>query len=397
MLVDALFLVFLVLLYYLLSISSSDLNVLGDWEKKRKNPLKLDFSHCVLTQPIEYLMIITPVCFFDQNSTLIILLLQEIQSLLLSLLSLKEAASTSIVSRNWRKLWTRYPNLCFDGSKDGPADMDSVKIERMKFIDTVNSIIQQHSGIGLNKFSIRCNLLKDDSDILDRWIRFATASKAKIIDMNLCTNRNNKGPTKHLYDFPLEAFGDQDIPFIQCLFLNNVSIKPHSDIGFTKLRSLHLHCVQIIGDLSGLLFNCSSLEDLEVFACLGVTALNIPHQLNKLRHLLICNMRIQMLEFHVPGLSHFEYKGTMIPIMLHGCSKLQKATLNFHQTWLEEDNNKVLGHVFHGIPSVSAVEVLNVLVDICTKQSVWSSQVHPNNYLCSLSCSNGDALPDLFW
>uniref|UniRef100_A0A0D3GKS6 F-box domain-containing protein n=1 Tax=Oryza barthii TaxID=65489 RepID=A0A0D3GKS6_9ORYZ len=301
---------------------------------------------------------------------------EEIQSLLLSLLSLKEAASTSIVSRNWRKLWTRYPNLCFDGSKDGPADMDSVKIERMKFIDTVNSIIQQHSGIGLNKFSIRCNLLKDDSDILDRWIRFATASKAKIIDMNLCTNRNNKGPTKHLYDFPLEAFGDQDIPFIQCLFLNNVSIKPHSDIGFTKLRSLHLHCVQIIGDLSGLLFNCSSLEDLEVFACLGVTALNIPHQLNKLRHLLICNMRIQMLEFHVPGLSHFEYKGTMIPIMLHGCSKLQKATLNFHQTWLEEDNNKVLGHVFHGIPSVSAVEVLNILVDICTKQSVWSSQVH---------------------
>uniref|UniRef100_A0A0E0E6B5 F-box domain-containing protein n=1 Tax=Oryza meridionalis TaxID=40149 RepID=A0A0E0E6B5_9ORYZ len=241
---------------------------------------------------------------------------EEIQSLLLSLLSLKEAASTSIVSRNWRKLWTRYPNLCFDGSKDGPADMDSVKIERMKFIDTVNSIIQQHSGIGLNKFSIRCNLLKNDSDILDRWIRFATASKAKIIDMNLCTNRNNKGPTKHLYDFPLEAFGDQDIPFIQCLFLNNVSIKPHSDIGFTKLRSLHLHCVQIIGDLSGLLFNCSSLEDLE------------------------------------------------------------KATLNFHQTWLEEDNNKVLGHVFHGIPSVLAVEVLNVLVDICTKQSLWSSQVH---------------------
>uniref|UniRef100_A0A0E0LFL7 At1g61320/AtMIF1 LRR domain-containing protein n=1 Tax=Oryza punctata TaxID=4537 RepID=A0A0E0LFL7_ORYPU len=222
---------------------------------------------------------------------------------------LKEAASTSIVSRNWRKLWTRYPNLCFDGRNDGPADMDSVKIERVKFIETVNSIIQQHSGIGLNKFSIR-------------WVRFATAPKAKIIDMNLCTERNNKGPTKQVYDFPLEAFGAQDIPFIQCLFLTNVSIKPHLDMcGFKKLRSLHFHCVQIIGDPSGLLFNCSSLEDFEVFAC---------------------------------SVGNPEFSPNMVV----------------------EDNNKVLGHVFHGIPSVSAVKVLNVLVDIYTKQSIWSSQVH---------------------
>ncbi|PVH36239.1 hypothetical protein PAHAL_6G026800 [Panicum hallii] len=283
----------------------------------------------------------------------------EIQPLVLSLLSLKEAARTSVVSRNWRKLWTRYPNLCFDGTKDGSSGIDSVKIERAKFIETVNSIIQQHSGIGLNKFSIRCNL-QMDSDILNRWICFATASKAKIIDVNLWPKRNYVGPTKQVHHFPLEALGAQDRPFIQCLFLTNVSIKPHLDIcGFTTLRSLRLHCIQIIGDLSGLLLNCSSLEDLEVIA-----------------NLLISNMRIQMVEFHVPNLSHFEYKGTAIPIMLHGCSRLQKATLNFHQTWLEEDNNKVLGHVFHGISSVSSVKVLHVHANICTNFPVWSSQVH---------------------
>lgn len=62
--------------------------------------------------------------------------------------------------------------------------IDGVKIERAKFIETVNSIIQQHSGIGLNKFSVRCSL-QMDSDILNKWICFATASKAKIIDVNL--------------------------------------------------------------------------------------------------------------------------------------------------------------------------------------------------------------------
>ncbi|WVZ95159.1 hypothetical protein U9M48_040959 [Paspalum notatum var. saurae] len=301
----------------------------------------------------------------------------EIQPLVLSLLSLKEAASTSIVSRNWRKLWTWYPNLCFDGSRDGPADKYGLKIETEKFIETVDSIIRQHSGIGLNKFGIRCNLRKNSSDVLDRWICFATESKAKVIDMNLGPKRNNVGPSKHAYGFPLEAFGAQDCPFIHSLSLNNVSIKPHLDIcGFTKLRFLHLDCVQIIGDLPGLLLNCCSLEDLEVIACLGVTCLNIPHQLDKLRHLLISDTRVQMIELNAPRLSDFGYQGEVIPIVLHGCSKLQKATLNFHHTWNEEEHNKVLGHAFNGIPSISTVKVLNVRAYTHIKQPVWSSQVH---------------------
>ncbi|CAL5004200.1 unnamed protein product [Urochloa decumbens] len=303
---------------------------------------------------------------------------EEIQPLVLSLLSLKEAARTSLVSRSWRKLWTRYPNLCFDGSKDGSTDTDSVKIERAKFIETVDSIIQQHSGMGLEKFSVRCSLPMDSSDVLNRWICFATASKAKTIDVNLCPKGNYVVLIKQVHYFPLEALGAQDRPFIQCLFLTSVSIKLHSDMpGFTKLRSLHLHCIQIVGDLSGLLLSGSILEDLELIACSGVSDLNIPRQLDKLRHLLISNMRIQMVEFHVPNLSRFGYKGgTAIPIVLHGCSKLQKATVTFHQTWLEEDNNKVLGHVFHGIPSVSAVEVLHVHANMRTNYPVWSPQVH---------------------
>jgi hypothetical protein len=238
----------------------------------------------------------------------------------------------------------------------------------------------------------------DSTDILNRWICFAIASKAKIIDMNLSPKLNHVGPTKQVHHFPLEALGAQDHPFIQCLFLTNVSIKPHSDVGFTRLRSLHLDCIQIIGDLSGLLISCSILEDLELIACSGVADLNIPQQLHKLRHLLISNMRVQMVAFNVPNLSHFGYKGTAIPIVLHGCSKLQNATLTFHPTWREEDNNKVLGHVFHGIPSVSAVKMLHVHAHTHTKLPVWSSQVPVvYHFFCLLpSCSNGGVNVSLF-
>ncbi|CAL5008638.1 unnamed protein product [Urochloa decumbens] len=299
---------------------------------------------------------------------------EEIQLLVLCLLSLKDAARASTVSRNWRKLWRRYPNLCFDGTKGGSADEDSVKIEKAKFVETVNAIIQQHSGIGLNKFSIRCSLQNNSSDHIDRWICFATASKAKIIDLNLWPKRTDACRTKNVYHFPLEALGAQGCSFIQSLFLTNVSIETLSDIhGFTKLRRLHLHHIQFIGDLPGLLSNCSVLEDLELIACSGLADLNIPHQLDKLRHLLISNMCVQMVDFHVTGLTHFVYKGDVIPIVLYGCSKLEKVTVTLYERVI---SNKGLGHAINGIPSISAVKELNICAYMQGYQPTWFSQVH---------------------
>ncbi|CAO2205675.1 unnamed protein product [Urochloa humidicola] len=296
---------------------------------------------------------------------------EEIQTLILSLLSLKEAARTSIVSRNWRTLWTRHPNLSFDGTRNGSNDDDCVRIEGAEFIETVNSIVQQHSGVGLNSFCIRYGLEKKSSDHLDRWIRFATAGKAKIIDINLWSKKYIGRPRKEVYHFPLGALGDQDGPFIQSLFLTDVSIESKSDIcGFTKLRRLLLHSVQIIGDLASLLLNCPSLEDLKLIKCSGLTDLSIPHQLDKLRHLLLSDMCVQMVDFHVPGLAHFEYTGDVIPIVLHGCSKLEKAAVTFNQ------DDKALGHAFTAIPSISAVEVLIMHAVMQERHPVWGSQVH---------------------
>lgn len=112
-----------------------------------------------------------------------------------------------------------------------------------------------------------------------------------------------------------------------------------------------------------------------MIACRGVTGqLNIPHPLDKLRRLLLSNMRmIRTVEFHhVPNIFHFEYKGLAIPIVLGGCSKLHNVTLDFHQTAGEEANNKVMGHVFHGISGVLAVKVIKVDAFMWSSQSVWS-------------------------
>ncbi|CAL4935520.1 unnamed protein product [Urochloa decumbens] len=299
----------------------------------------------------------------------------EIQPLVMSLLSLKDAARTSLVARNWRKLWTCYPNLCFAGSNDWTTEEDIIKIRRAKFIKTVNSIIQQHNGIDLNKFSIRFGLKKNFVNHLDRWIHFATASKARIIEINLWPKMERREPGIKVYNFPLEALGAQGSPFIVSLFLKDVSIKPRSDIGgFTKLRRLLLHDVEISGDLPGSLKNCFSLEDLELIACTGVAELYVPHQLDKLQYLQISRMCVQKIDFHVTGLTHFEYKGSMTYIVLHGCSKLEKVVLSSKSCSFVKDNNALV-HAFTAIPSISAVKVLHLYSDMKAHPPVWTSQM----------------------
>lgn len=200
---------------------------------------------------------------------------QEVQPVINSLLPLKEAVRTSIVSRSWTTLWRFHCDLCFNepidvdsntddnsadqvngtGSNDQSTNQYSTKITRAKFIETVNSVIQRHSGIGTNKFSISCDLHKEDSHHLDRWIRFAASSKAKIIDFDL---KIFGCPFEEVLHFPLEALDPQGRKFVQSLFLASVSIKPHSGIScFTILRRLVLDSVQIFGDFSGLLAKCS--------------------------------------------------------------------------------------------------------------------------------------------
>uniref|UniRef100_A0A8R7R9E9 F-box domain-containing protein n=1 Tax=Triticum urartu TaxID=4572 RepID=A0A8R7R9E9_TRIUA len=231
----------------------------------------------------------------------------EVQPVIISLLPLKEAVRTSMVSTSWRMLWTFHSDLCFHGPDDSKfytANQHSAQIKRAKFIETVNLVIQQHSGLGINKFSITCGMHKEYADHLDRWIQFAASSMATIIDFNL---KKVYLPLK-FHHFPLEALEGQGSSFVQSLFLASVSIKPRSEMsGFTILRRLVLDSVKIFGDFPGLLAKCSRLEDLEIMCCYGVDDLIVPHKLDKLQHLLIAGMDIQTVEFHAIDLAHFEF------------------------------------------------------------------------------------------
>jgi hypothetical protein len=89
----------------------------------------------------------------------------------------------------------------------------------------------------------------------------------------------------------------------------------------------------------------------------------MPHKFDKLQHLLIDKTYVRMVEFHAADLAHFEYKGLEIPIVLHGCSKLEKATIMFK-------GGKGLGRLFTLVPSILPVKILHVGADILGYEQV---------------------------
>jgi hypothetical protein len=98
-----------------------------------------------------------------------------------------------------------------------------------------------------------------------------------------------------------------------------------------------------------------------------------------------------MVDFHVTGLTHFGYQACVIPIVLHGCSNLEKVTITFFRMPAEQVSNKGFVHGITGIiPSISAVKELHVCASMLEHNPVWlwSLQV-PGVHRCSArSCSN---------
>ncbi|KAM7467311.1 hypothetical protein LguiB_014873 [Lonicera macranthoides] len=83
---------------------------------------------------------------------------------IVSLLTIEEAARTSILSHGWKKLWTFSPgSLNFDGSKVLEEIIFSrnyglLEPERIKFVSWVNQILNAHKGVTIKELRVQFDL-----------------------------------------------------------------------------------------------------------------------------------------------------------------------------------------------------------------------------------------------
>lgn len=134
---------------------------------------------------------------------------EEVLCHILSFLSTKEAALTSVLSKRWLSLWTLVPNLDVDDSvflhpEEGKREREGMLQSFMDFVDRVLAL-QEDSPI--KRFSLECKT-GIDPDRVNLWIRNAlrrgVSDLELVLDFPRCGSDDDDDEEE--YQLPWEMF-----------------------------------------------------------------------------------------------------------------------------------------------------------------------------------------------
>ncbi|KAL1189768.1 F-box/LRR-repeat protein [Cardamine amara subsp. amara] len=199
----------------------------------------------------------------EEEGDVISKLPEELLCHILSYLSTKEAALTSLLSKRWRDLFTLIPSLDFDDSIFMPC-LSPEECPRTSFREFVNRVLALQSNSPITKFSLICHKGVDE-DLVGDWI--VEALRRGATDLTLIVLFPSR-----LYSLPSSIiFYSHNLIKLK-LGCGKLGIIHHSlfwgdDFIFTNLKTLHLDSIDLGqkgGSFARLLSKCPILEELIV-------------------------------------------------------------------------------------------------------------------------------------
>ncbi|EAZ02849.1 hypothetical protein EE612_037272 [Oryza sativa] len=285
----------------------------------------------------------------------------DILNRIISLLPLKEAARTSVLSNHWKNIWCSRESLVFrfytvlsmHHHIKRCWTSDGQRLNKELFIERVDSVLKQRSGLGVQTVAILYELENEDADHIDRWLNFVIASKTKQLILDLDPYYPKVAP----YNFPFKLFNATNSLQLQALKLISVSLKlPANFMGFRNLQKLKLDCTDISDDdMQTLVSNCNALNFLGILYCGMLTRLQTSQPLNQLKHLQVenCTM-LQDIQLNF-GLTKLEYEGPLIPLAPPGPLLMTNVMMKL------SDIDSALEYIFTKLPStLPRLETLTV-------------------------------------
>ncbi|CAN6586494.1 unnamed protein product [Malus baccata var. baccata] len=250
----------------------------------------------------------------------------EVLVSILSLLPLKEAQATSVLSRRWQHVWRHVlastTTLDFDAEKTlcSLADLreGARELEIRKYVDWVNSVMEQHQGPTVEQFRVCFDLDPRFSSSIDKWIQFAMKKGVQMLELDLLSYGVFPRKFFPCYTFPHELLGIQKDSTVKHLCSDIPSPNPCACIGLKSLTVLNFKSVDVDGDvLEYFLSNCPVLERLLVDDSPNLRNLSVVGPSISLKYLVIqqCSS-FKSIEICDANLVSFTHVGCEINMLL---------------------------------------------------------------------------------
>lgn len=333
----------------------------------------------------------------------------EILVSVLSLLPLKEAQATCVLSKRWHCVWASLMALNFDTNKRlsclkglKPKARDLELIHR--YVGWVNSVVEQHKGPRIDQFRVSYFLNEKFSSSIDKWIEFALRKGVQMLELNLleyayyCTIRPGYAFPHKLLGLNVEESSSsrKEESARKHLCPDSPSHQPCVCVGFKSLRVLTLECVDISGEvLAYFLRSCPVMERVSVYGSSKLVNLRVVSPSFALKYLVIqrCS-NIESIEIVDAHIVSFAYDGgEKIRLRLENVPLLVEVSIQEHREYYSFLSMDVL---FASLSSyISQLEILKMNNTILYCKEYYVVPMLPNLKYLGLSFKDDEALMQL--
>ncbi|KAL3501281.1 hypothetical protein ACH5RR_035730 [Cinchona calisaya] len=220
----------------------------------------------------------------DSSSDVTCKIPDEILIDILSRLSMKEAARTSVLSHRWQNLW-KFHNGCLDFDDLGNSKMLLYKgerdfhVERRRYVEWVNQVLVSHQYPSIQQFRAYFDLGKDHSSMIESWIHFAAAKRVRRLELDLSSLFSSVKELEEIYNLPIQLLGELNLKLLTSLRLNAVDVSEEHVIGFLSqcplLEELSITGAPSLRKLKVVGGGDFKLKHLEIIKCLELDHLEV--------------------------------------------------------------------------------------------------------------------------
>lgn len=257
---------------------------------------------------------------------------------IVSLLTLKEAVASSILSRRWRYVWASSMTLNFDIDSifGSLAYLEpKLRLERLDidgYINRVNSVVEQHRGPRIQQFRVYCNITDPRfTGPFIKWFKFAVGKRVQMLELVAGVS----GKVQYSITYPQNLNPNQGSTDLNHVCSEPDIPRPHHCAlsGFKYFKAATFLGVKMAnGALERFLSHCPSLERLSVFYCTRLSGLRAagPSVAVALKYLEIRGCpALQSIEICDANLVSFSYLGREINLILKMVPRLVEANIRY--------------------------------------------------------------------